>query len=490
MYNAIIADDEKNIREGIVELIDWEELGIHVCAAVSNGEQVLKYIEQNENEVDLVVTDIKMPVMDGMELAQVLYERHPEIMIVILTAYSDFKYAQQAIKYRVADFVIKNDFFVELPKAVEQIVKKWEEDGSKTGKSENLFEHGELCRVCVCEVVGWAYRDLESCKKGLEELAKNIFSNHKLEILVEDDGYLILIVQYQGKMEDIQWMRRKLEKLISLAKTFQNIQLRIGGGGPIKSSECMSKGKNQAIRNLSDIYTDEQPVNVREESVEYIHCWKDDCDIDSYMRSLYIALRSGGQEEWNKHHTEFIEYLRKENRSVEQCRSDTYAIISYLLRKIRNLVNEEKILTPESVLNEVYKSKTKASLADVMKETCSVIASLFSEESCRVRRLVREADYIIERSYQEKLSLKSISQELFVNSSYLSRVYKKDTGITVTDAINSYRIKKAKEMLETGEYKIYEVGKLVGIEDPAYFTHVFLKYAGESPTDYMNKIEM
>ena len=95
----------------------------------------------------------------------------------------------------------------------------------------------------------------------------------------------------------------------------------------------------------------------------------------------------------------------------------------------------------------------------------------------------------IERSYQRKLSLKDISRELFVNSSYLSRVYKKETGNTVTDAINRFRIKKAKEMLETGQYKVYEVGKMVGIEDPAYFTHVFLKYEGESPSDYMNKKE-
>lgn len=486
MYRAIIADDEKNIREGIVELIDWEALEIQICAAVSNGEQVLKYIEENRTAVDLVVTDIKMPVLDGIELAKIISEQYPDIKVIILTAYNEFKYAQQAIKYQVADFVIKNDFFVELPKAVGKIVKKWEEEG---GRSESRFEHGEQCRVCACEVAGGMYRDLENCKKGLEELAKNVFAHHKLEVLIEEEGYYIILVECKGEDENPQWMKRKLEKLLTLAKTFQNLQLRIGVSTPIKSADCMSIGKKKAVRNLSDIYTDEYPINMREEQTEYIHCWKDDSDIDSYMRSLYIALRSSGEEGWDKYQNEFIDYLKKENRSIEQCRSDTYAIISYLLRKIRNIVNEEKILTPESVLNEVYKSKTKAALADVMRDTSAFIISLFSEESSRVGRLVRKTDYIIERSYQDKLSLKSISQELFVNSSYLSRVYKKDTGITITDAINSYRIKKAKEMLATENYKIYEVGKLVGIEDPAYFTHVFLKYAGESPTDYMNKIE-
>ena len=69
----------------------------------------------------------------------------------------------------------------------------------------------------------------------------------------------------------------------------------------------------------------------------------------------------------------------------------------------------------------------------------------------------------------------------------MSRVYKKETGYTVTDAINSYRIEKAKEILETGEYRVCEVGEMVGIEDPAYFTHVFLKYEGKSPSDFMNQ---
>ena len=109
------------------------------------------------------------------------------------------------------------------------------------------------------------------------------------------------------------------------------------------------------------------------------------------------------------------------------------------------------------------------------------------EEQKEGSSLSRKVNSIIERDYRGKISLKDIGKELFVNSSYLSRVYKKETGYTVTDAINSYRIEKAKEILETGEYRVCEVGEMVGIEDPAYFTHVFLKYEGKSPSDFMNR---
>ena len=103
--------------------------------------------------------------------------------------------------------------------------------------------------------------------------------------------------------------------------------------------------------------------------------------------------------------------------------------------------------------------------------------------------LVENINYIIQQDYKEKLSLKSISQKLFMNSSYLSRIYKKETGITVTDAINKYRIEKAKEILGMKKYKVYEVGEMVGIEEPSYFTHVFMKYEGYSPSEYVSKLE-
>ena len=205
------------------------------------------------------------------------------------------------------------------------------------------------------------------------------------------------------------------------------------------------------------------------------------------MRRLYVALRSGDEESKKKCKDEFEEYLRQETRPIEQCRSDTHAVILYLVRKVKSKEKMEKIFVPEKVLDAVYRSKSKAAIAEIMRETCAVVSRILEDEQKEGSGLSRKVNCIIERAYKEKLSLKDISRELFVNSSYLSRVYKKETGYTVTDAINAYRIEKAKEILETGEYRVCEVGEMVGIEDPAYFTHVFLKYEGKSPSDFMNK---
>lgn len=329
--------------------------------------------------------------------------------------------------------------------------------------------------------------DYEVCKNRIEEILNSTFLDHKVVVAEGESGMLIFVIEYKGSEENAAWFQRRLEKVVSIAKIFQNIRLRIGAGKVVKSAEWGRVGKKQAIRNLSDIYTDNSPVNVKENYTEYIQYWKDENDVESYMRRLYVALRSGMEENKKLCAEEFEEYLKQETRPIEQCRSDTHAIILYLVRKVKSKEKMEKILVPEKALDAVYRSKSKAALAEVMRETCEAISTILEEEQKEGSSLSRKVNSIIERDYRGKISLKDIGKELFVNSSYLSRVYKKETGYTVTDAINSYRIEKAKEILETGEYRVCEVGEMVGIEDPAYFTHVFLKYEGKSPSDFMNR---
>lgn len=489
MYSIVVVDDEKNIREGIVELVNWKELGCKVCASMHNGEQVIRYLEKENEKIDIVITDIKMPIMDGMELAGILYDRYPSVKVIILTAYSDFTYAQQAIKFQVADYVVKNDFFSELPRAVKKIIKQKErkEKDWKRKTDRTYFSEDFTCRVCACEIKSIKKNEFEMCKKRLEKILDTVFEGYQTVVLENENELLIFVVEHKISEENEIWFQKKLEKVVFLAKTFQNMTLRVGASEIVKSADSISTGKKQAVQRLSEIYTDKNPVNVKDGSRENTCDWSNGDDAESYMRRLYIALRNKDVEGKKKSEEEFETYLKCEAHSIEQCRADAYAIILYLTRKLKNTEKYENVLMPERVLNALYRSKSKVAISDVMRDACSLLAMLLEKEKVRENSLSGKVNHIIERSYQGKLSLKDISKELFVNSSYLSRVYKKETGDTVTDAINKYRIKKAKEILETGEYRIYEVGKLVGIEDAAYFTHVFLKYEGKNPSDFLNK---
>ncbi|MCI8682093.1 MAG: response regulator [Lachnospiraceae bacterium] len=490
MYNIIIADDEKNIREGILELIAWEEIGCRVCGAMRNGEQVLKYLEdENEEEIQLVITDIKMPVMDGIQLAGILHDRYPDVRAIILTAYNEFEYAQQAIKYGVADFVVKNEFLSELPKSVERVMQQWEKQkDSRTGDGEISFQRGGWCRVCACEIKLKNIGKYGRYEKNVEQLVKNAFQKQNATYMHVDNGLFFVIVETEEE-DDTAQVRRHLEKFVSLAESFLELCIRVGCSSVVENKDCMTAGKKQAMRALSNVYSDEHPVIVYENDGEAVQYWLDDSDIDAYMRNLYGALRNGDSQEQERLEQEFFEYLKKGERSIEQCKSDVHAIVSYLLRKTRNAKSAEKIFVQENILEAVFGSRSKAGLWDCVKDTCASAAAVFTKSDLGQSFLVENINYIIQQDYKEKLSLKSISQKLFMNSSYISRIYKKETGMTVTDAINKYRMEKAKEILSTRKYKVYEVGEMVGIEEPSYFTHVFMKYEGYSPSEYMNRME-
>lgn len=489
MYNILIADDEKNIREGIMELIDWEDIGCRVCSAMRNGEQVLAYLEENKEEIHLVITDIKMPVMDGIELAGILRDKYPDIRVIILTAYSDFEFAQQAIKYRVADFVVKNEFLDELPKSVKRVMKEWEKGRKAKVQEDGIpFLEGKLCRVCACEV---KLKDIGKYKKheeSVEHLVQTAFQKPDITCMpVEPD--LFFVIAGMEEEEDSVSFQRRMEKFLSLANSFLGLRIRAGISGVIENKDCMTVGKRQALRALSGVCTDAAPIRMYQNGFEARQYWVDDSDIDGYMRNLYGALRNGAAEEQEKLEEDFYQYIKKEERPIEQCKSDVHAIVSYLLRKTRGSGSKEKILVQENILEAVFGSKSKASLWDCIKDTCASVAAIFSESDRGQSFLIENVNDIIRQDYKEKLSLKSISQKLFMNSSYLSRIYKKETGITVTDAINKYRIEKAKEILGMKKYKVYEVGEMVGIEEPSYFTHVFMKYEGYSPSEYVSKLE-
>lgn len=119
MYTVLIADDEPFVREGLKELIPWETLGFRLLAAYGNGADLLAHTEREMP--DLIITDIQMPVMTGLELAAKLRERRDDVALVFLTAYSDFSYAKQAIEYRVKNYVLKSSLLEDLPKVLEEL---------------------------------------------------------------------------------------------------------------------------------------------------------------------------------------------------------------------------------------------------------------------------------------------------------------------------------------------------------------------------------
>ncbi|MDE6965051.1 MAG: response regulator, partial [Lachnospiraceae bacterium] len=142
----LVADDEKKLLSGLCDFYPWKELGFQIVARAENGQEVLEYLSRNP--VDVVFTDISMPVMSGMELAEILYREYPEVKVVFLSGYADFKYAQQALKFGVSDYVlkpVKTDVlwktFTELKQKMDKKVKPEAEEKGYYGNIINAVEN-------------------------------------------------------------------------------------------------------------------------------------------------------------------------------------------------------------------------------------------------------------------------------------------------------------------------------------------------------------
>lgn len=130
MFKVLVVDDERHIRNGIISVIDWELIGCRIVKDCANGVEAVDYLENNE--VDIVISDIKMPGMNGIELAEYINLNKDKTKVILLTAYSDFTNAHLAIKHNVSEYVVKTDFIEELPRAIEKVKASYR--GDKKGK--------------------------------------------------------------------------------------------------------------------------------------------------------------------------------------------------------------------------------------------------------------------------------------------------------------------------------------------------------------------
>jgi len=170
MWKVVAADDEAYIREALKSLINWEKMDCNLIAVLEDGQELIRYIEKESP--DIIITDIQMPEVNGIEVCKYLYETTPETQIIILTAYSDFDYAKSAIKYSVCDYVLKIAIMDELPKALEKATGKLTELKKEIEKEDITSENKTLLQQ-ISQYIEKNYKN----KISLDEIAEELHIN-------------------------------------------------------------------------------------------------------------------------------------------------------------------------------------------------------------------------------------------------------------------------------------------------------------------------
>ena len=502
MWKVLLADDEPFVREGLRELIAWEELGYSLEGCYKNGKEILENIPLISPE--LVILDIQMPVMDGLEAAKIIRDKWPQTAVILLTAYSEFQYAKQAIDYRVSSYVMKRNVLEDLPGVLVKMKQQLEQThGDKKRKSRMMSlllheseyidplsecsestyrwftEHFKRFRMLVVQGCRGEKESDEPMKEQMQEKINAAFEGWEIQILaVSVMEYVVLVSMEQKEEEELKTRCHSLLScggegtlLLAVSRIYKGIDKVSGAYREILNYlSTHFLDWNESEPNL--IFTDRETTSGDEE-------------ISLIMNQMITAMENGDKSKASGEADCFLNCIRK--YSDVRIRSACMTLLAECRRVCREFGwEDEEILhvTHEEGDTRIFRSTSISELVGWLRKCVLAVAEKTGSEKENEDDLIGRTKAFVEKNYARKLTLDDVAGAVYVNKSYLSRVYKQKTGENLFDTINRRKIEEAKRQIAEGKKKIWEIAELVGVEDTAYFSKMFKRYTGLSPREY------
>ncbi len=500
MLRIAIADDEERIRLGLAKLIRSASSEYRVEGIYSNGAELLRHVEQHG--ADLVLTDIRMPVMNGLEFAEKLQSAHPGVRCVIISGYHDFEYARAALRYKVSDYLIKPVDKAELYRLLHEL------DAAINGERQRLLQErrrklelllsgGEWLEQAAeiqwdTDAVWYAIRsdrpiELEVVEAALQEETVPYVGAVRIR-----DGLYGLLVKVEGtdplvaRSESIGSLL--LHRLSREASVSIGVSMPFRGDHRVKAAfeeaEAAARRAMYRFENAALILSGSPASRSAQQLPDKIGMKDKE---PALVRALQI-LDMEQLEQW-------IADLFQTFRRAEEPFDTMLEILDRVLYLAKREIHEFAELAEESFGTE---QAWKHKLADTYK--FEPMSRWYAERFIGVLRQVREGrrgsvkavedvKLWLSKSYKEELDLGKLAEQVYLTPSYLSKLFKQETGMTITDYAIKIRIEEAKELLRSRhDLKTYEVGESVGYPDSAYFAKIFKKTVGLTPNEYRNLV--
>lgn len=477
MYKVLLVDDEILAIQFLEQLVSWEELNCNVVGTATTVRKALGLVR--ELKPDIVFMDIKMPGMDGLEVTERILQESKNTEIIILTAYPDFEFAKKALKLGVLDFLIKHEVDEEMVKAAvnKAVLEIKKKDQIERMLTERWMKEGwegisvQIIPQKLAEYAG-TYRILMVkpqllCLKNGEPFSREWLDGIQFSAIrgsyCEKSGPAIFLLGAEGRTESAkrEQFREIAINILERGEKFGEIPL-MG----IYSEEFSDIGHYQAIcsrlkqfQNLA-LYQSHHVLFPEE-----------------YIR-LCVAEPKWPQDAANKLYElitgKSIE-LRKFIKDVFGADQPDFWIKTEDLKPFTELLakygGDWSVLSAARSVAEFLKNEGK------MKENLAVLHG-------GKHRKVMQAEAYIRDHFQEDINSAAIGEALHVSDGYLRKIFKQETGITLKEYLQNYRIKKAREYLGSGKYRISEIAQMCGFKTSQHFSTVFKHVVGKSPGVY------
>lgn len=523
MYTVIVADDEEEIRRSLIRKVDWQSIGFEVVGEAENGVEAMELVEKLEP--DLLLTDVRMPFISGIELARRVREIRPTVQIAFLSGFDDFSYAQQAIQYNIISYLLKPISSAELTRELHVIKEKIDQKFQKFAPSDQIQEKMEKAEFLMPLILdGFQIETSEEEERALlqDAVACGVIKAEKPEILkyavivtsiTDENGknrterasvsavdsllnkYVKAVSIYvRGRIVSLlmatpmgfeKYLHILVEDIMQSVNRIMELNCSMGVSRIVdhlsRCHECYLEAMNAisyAGKSDSNVYfiTDEE----RMEEFDQERVQKAVGDIEN-------LLRGGSEEELRSYLTEFFADIDAGKISPTAANFILLQVASVVFQVAYAVAGNDAIqeLQQHFPLHNMSVLGNGREALHSYVDICLAARELIADQRKKSSAVLcdQATKMINERYMDQDLSLVSVSNEIAVSPNYLSALIKKSTGSTFTDLLTRKRIETAKELLLCTSLKIREISKRCGYNDQHYFSYCFKKYTGVSPNN-------
>lgn len=532
---VFLVEDEMVIRRGIKNSIDWEKEGYIFCGEASDGE--LAYPMIIKEKPDILITDIRMPFMDGLELCKLVKKELPNIKILILSGYDEFDYAKEAIRLGVTEYLLKpisSGKLLEALNGVSESIRREKEDKDLVRKymeemrenteheKQKFFEQmiaGNLSMADALEtgekyemnLSAGMYNLLlfrftlgeENRKSGellgeaeyaIEKLTERLEYVFEFQRGVEGWAFLLMADNEEQMSERVKELSKDLEEIM---KNYSTIAYFGGIGQPVARLRELEESFREAERALAARFTMElnRIISVEDIRMAQNVDTLDDIEITNFgeiektRTMLEKFLNNGAEDEIDEFVDVYINELSEENLKSVLMRQyiimDAYIVMMSFCEKFEGIEGEMQAQS-EELKNSMKTIQTLEEIKNYIRMLLKKIIGVRDTISGRrYSDIIEIAKDQIRKTYMsDEISLNTIAAEVGMSPSYFSSIFSKEMGKTFVEYLTEIRMDRAKELLMCSSMKTSEIGYEVGYKDPHYFSYIFKKTQNCTPKEF------
>ncbi|MCX7708452.1 MAG: response regulator [Clostridia bacterium] len=536
MLRMIIADDEQIILDGLKESIDWKSFEIEVVGAAHNGIEALEMVRNLC--ADIVITDIKMPGLNGLELLREVKKLRPEVQMILISAYEQFDFAQEAISLGVLSYITKP---LKKQKVIEEVLKARDKILQERLEKENKSRLEELYNSNLPILREHYHNSLIMGKTRLSGDYKKQFATYGIDIDEGPTGVFVCTIdnleetseEFFEKSTQILHLRiaemikellptcykrtifqsynsevvtifnassdraATIKDITLTAETIKNtmrrdtmISVSAGVGRIYPSLKDASLSYQEAVKalnyrlvygNNAVLYID----HLEMKEMKHAHLF---IDLSEILTNVQNVLSTGKAEE-------VLKLIDSKISQLIKCKSIPYYyiqqvychLLSVLLRTIyeMNILPEQLYDTPVHLYGELFKKQTLEEVekwySDLVARAC---AAINDKKTARSSNVIHSAVEYIKKHCNKDISLGEVAEHVNLNPSYLSRIFKEETGIQFVEYVRNVKMEMAKELLKNSTKKIYEICEELGYQNVQYFSTIFKNTVGITPLEF------